>query len=100
MKSIALIGLIAAGTIALAACSTQPAHQSASQQKTAQNKDTRTVCISKTPTGSHIRKAHCVTMTQEQYKEYKKAQKERRQKARDELQRMNKGQNRSCGDRC
>jgi|SRR5690625_2046409 len=85
MKTLALTCLIAAGTLALAACSTQPEQNASSQQKTAQNKDTRTVCTSKTPTGSHLSKTRCVTMTPEQYKEYKNALQERKKKSREAM---------------
>ncbi len=78
MKSIALTGLIAAGTIALAACSTQPSQHSAHQQQTAKNNNHLVkVCTSHAPTGSHLKKVNCVTMTKEQYKEYQKAEEKR-----------------------
>ena len=80
-RKIVLMAATVAGSLALAACASQP---NGTNRKTADQAKTHMVCFSTYPVGSHIAKTQC--MSEQSYAEYKKAEEKQAQTERARLQ--------------
>ncbi|MGH8162039.1 MAG: hypothetical protein ACRESR_07855 [Gammaproteobacteria bacterium] len=88
-----IVLIIVGAALALTACATRPTGKAS--QQTAANQQTRTVCVSGTPTGSHVPQTHCVVMTATRYNAYEKAKEKQAETNRAALHRFETKQDRN-----